>query len=79
MNYFHGEKVAFGVIVHLVLENASKEELQQVLDYCWEIGLPTCLKDLGIMNPTPERLMEVAKTACAEGETIHNMPFPCKR
>lgn len=72
---FHGEKVAFGVIVHLVLENAPKEELDEVLNYCKSMGLPTCLKDLGINDTDRQRLMKVAEVACAEGDTMHNMPF----
>lgn len=74
--YFHGEKVSFGTIVHLVLENTTMEELNTVLKYCWSVGLPTCLKDLGITQVTQEKIMKVAKATCAEGETIHNMPFP---
>ena len=74
--FFHGEKVAFGTIVHLVLENAEDEELNTVINYCKAVGLPTCLADLGVKNVTPERIMQVAKMATAEGETIHNMPFP---
>lgn len=73
--YYHGEKVAFGVIIHLILENAPKSELDEVLAYCRAMGLPTCLKDLGIQNAGRERLMEVAKLACADGDTMHNMPF----
>ncbi|MBF0443943.1 MAG: glycerol dehydrogenase [Oligoflexales bacterium] len=73
--FYHGEKVAFGVIVHLVLENAPMAELKEVLAYCKSVGLPTSLKDLGIANVEKEKLMEVAKAAAAEGETIHNMPF----
>ena len=73
--YYHGEKVAFGVIVHLILENAPSKELDTVIGYCRSVGLPTCLKDLGIVNPSKERLMEVAKATVAEGETIYNMPF----
>lgn len=75
-HFMHGEKVSFGTIVHLVLENAPMEELVRILNYCKSVGLPTCLKDLGITEPTPEKIMAVAKAACAEGETIHNMPFP---
>lgn len=74
-HYMHGEKVSFGTIVHLVLENAPKEELERIINYCKSVGLPTCLKDLGITEVTPEKIMAVAKAACAEGETIHNMPF----
>lgn len=75
-HFWHGEKVAFGTIVHLVLENAPLEELSTVVRYCKSVGLPTCLKDLGITNPTKEKIMKVALAATAEGETIHNMPFP---
>ena len=74
-SYFHGEKVSFGTIVHLVLENAPKEELDQVLAYCHSVGLPTCLADLGVKEVTDEKVRAVAELSCAENETIHNMPF----
>ena len=70
---YHGEKVAFGVLVQLVLENADLEEIQPVIDFCKSVGLPTTLKQLGVKRT--DGLMEVAKASCAEGETIHNMPF----
>ena len=72
---FHGEKVAFGVLVHLVLENAPKAEFEEVLAYCKSVGLPTTLEALGVKEVTDEKVMAVAELACAEGETIHNMPF----
>ncbi|WP_252235179.1 glycerol dehydrogenase [Clostridium sp. CH2] len=74
--YFHGEKVAFGTIAQLVLENAPKEELNQVLDFCLEVGLPVCLSDIGVNTITEDELMEVAKKACIEEESVHSMPFP---
>lgn len=74
--FFHGEKVAFGTIVHLVLENAETSEIETVLDFCRSVGLPTCLKDLGVTTMTPEKIMAVAKQSCAPGESIYNMPFP---
>ena len=73
---YHGEKVAFGTLVQLVLQNAPLEELEEVLEFCTEVGLPTTLADLGVENPTQEQLMEVAKLACADADTLHNMPFP---
>ncbi len=72
--FFHGEKVAFGTTVHLVLENPPKEELETVINYCKAVGLPTNLKALGV-EKIDERLMEVARLSTVEGETIHNMPF----
>ena len=72
---YHGEKVAFGTLVQLVLEDAPRDELEEVIGFCMEVGLPTTLKDLGIEKVDNEKIMEVAKLACAEGDTIHNMPF----
>jgi len=74
--YFHGEKVAFGTIAQLVLENVSTEELNQVLDFCLEVGLPVCLSDIGVDSITEEELMEVAEKACIKEESVHSMPFP---
>jgi glycerol dehydrogenase len=73
--FYHGEKVAFGTLVLLVLENAPKKEFYEALDFCIDVGLPVCLSDLNIKNPTQENLMEVASLACAEGDTMGNMPF----
>jgi glycerol dehydrogenase len=72
---YHGEKVAFGVLVQLVLENAPQNEVRDVLSFCKKLGLPTSFKDMGIENISMEKIYEAAKLACAEGETIYNMPF----
>lgn len=72
----HGEKVAFGTLVQLVLENAPDDEIGMVLAFCRVVGLPTTLAMLGAPNATPKEIMAVAEASCAEGETIHNMPFP---
>ena len=72
---YHGEKVAFGTLVHLVLENAPMAEIQEVLTFCKSIGLPTNLHMLGVKKLNMDKLQEVAEASCAEGETIHNMPF----
>lgn len=72
---YHGEKVAFGTLAQLVLENAPMEEIEEVLDFCASVGLPTTLKQLGIGEIKPEEIMEVAKTAAAKEDTAHNMPF----
>ncbi|MCH4886362.1 glycerol dehydrogenase [Acidaminobacter sp. JC074] len=74
-SYYHGEKVSFGTLVHLVLENAPKSEIEEVIAYCKSVDLPTSLKDLGVEEVTNEKVMAVAKLACAPNETIHNMPF----
>lgn len=72
---YHGEKVAFGVLVQLVLENAPQEEIDTVLKFCRSVGLPTNLHMLGVKEICMDKLYNVAKAATASGETIHNMPF----
>ncbi len=72
---YHGEKVAFGTLVHLVLENAPMKEIQEVLAFCKSVGLPTNLHMMGVKELNMDKLREVAAVSCAEGETIHNMPF----
>lgn len=74
--YFHGEKVAFGTIAQLVLENAPKEEIEEVLEFCLQVGLPVCLEDIGVETITEEELKEVAEKACIKEESIYSMPFP---
>lgn len=73
--YFHGEKVAFGTLAQLVLENSPSEEINEVLDFCIEVGLPVCLTDIGVDNITEEELMKVAEKSCIKEESIHSMPF----
>ena len=76
--YFHGEKVAFGTLAQLCLENAPLEELDEVLHFCLSVGLPVCLADIGVTDLTDEDLMEVARKASIPEESIHSMPFPVK-
>ena len=72
---YHGEKVAFGVLTQLVLENVPAEDLESIIGFCIEVGLPVTFAELGITDPTDEKLMAVATAACAESDTLHNMPF----
>jgi glycerol dehydrogenase len=71
----HGEKVAVGVLVQLVLEDAPTEELREVMDYYRSVGLPTSLKAIGIVEPTEEKLREVAVALLGPASLIHNVPF----
>ncbi|KAB1438151.1 glycerol dehydrogenase [Candidatus Galacturonibacter soehngenii] len=74
--YFHGEKVAFGTLAQLVLENAKVEELEEVLSFCVSVGLPVCLSDIGVSEISEDELRQVAEKSCIKEESIHAMPFP---
>lgn len=73
---YHGEKVAFGTLAQLVLQNSPMEEIETVLNFCQKVGLPVTLAEMGVKEDVDGKIMAVAKATCAEGETIHNMPFP---
>ncbi|MEY4630767.1 MAG: hypothetical protein RIQ81_887 [Pseudomonadota bacterium] len=74
-DFYHGEKVAFGVIVQLVLESAPMQEIEEVLKFSRSVGLPTSLRQIGILNPLPADLLLIGERTCQPGETIHNEPF----
>jgi glycerol dehydrogenase len=73
--YFHGEKVAFGTLVQLVLEGKSRSVIDEVLAFSTEVGLPVTLAEVGLSEMPAGMLRSVAARATAEGETIHNEPF----
>ncbi|WEJ86970.1 MAG: glycerol dehydrogenase [Klebsiella huaxiensis] len=72
---YHGEKVAFGTLTQLILENAPTEELNTVLQLCIDVGLPVTLRQLNVTEDVENKMRKVAELACVKGETIHNMPF----
>ena len=49
-HYLHGEKVAFGLLVQLVLEGSSRTTVEQVLGFSTEVGLPITLAEIGLSN-----------------------------
>jgi len=74
---YHGEKVAYGIITQLVLEQRSHEEINELLDFYKQIGLPSKLRELGITEPlSSEQLREIARVSLSPDGTMGNMPFP---
>jgi glycerol dehydrogenase len=77
----HGEKVAYGILVQLRLEEMiqnnqlATSSRQQLLKFYQEIGLPCSLEDLGLKNITLERLRFCAEIACQESSDLHRLPF----
>jgi glycerol dehydrogenase len=74
--YLHGEKVAFGVLVQLVLEGQPRSVVEEVLRFSTSVGLPVTLAEIGLAQLQPEMLARIAIRSTAKGETIHNEPFP---
>ena len=75
-DYYHGEKVAIGVLAGLFLTDRPSELIDDVYDFCESIELPTTLADIGVGDASDDDLRTVAEAACAEGETIHHEPCP---
>ena len=77
----HGEKVAYGILVQLRLEEMvqgnqlAAASRKQLLKFYTEIGLPKTLEDLGLANVTLAQLREVSAIATQPQSDIHRLPF----
>lgn len=69
----HGEKVAYGTLTQLFLENKPKIMLDKFISFYQALGLPTTLADLKLAKVSYEELLKVGELATQEGETIHQM------
>lgn len=77
----HGEKVAYGILVQLRLEEMLQNNQlaatarQQLLKFYSEIGLPQTLDNLGLGDVTLSQLQRSAEIACNPNSDIHRLPF----
>jgi glycerol dehydrogenase len=74
-SYFHGEKVAFGILAGLFLSVKPESLINEVYGFCRSVELPVTLAQIGIADPTDEELRMVAEGACAPGEFIWHEPM----
>ncbi len=78
----HGEKVAYGILVQLRLEEMvagnrlASAARQQLSQFYRQIGLPETLQDLGLADIRLSDLYRAAEFACRPGSDIHHLPFP---
>ena len=76
----HGEKVAFGTLVHLALEQTvlptleRSVEIDRLAHFFIQIGLPVTLEELHVPDLDASRTT-IAARATIPTETMHNMPF----
>jgi glycerol dehydrogenase len=77
----HGEKVAYGILVQLRLEEMiagnqlALTSRQQLLKFYSEIGLPKSLNDLVLSQITLAELQHAAEITCQPNSDIHRLPF----
>ncbi|MFG6667314.1 glycerol dehydrogenase [Halomonas sp. HNIBRBA4712] len=71
----HGEKVAFGTVAQLILDQTPQAELEEYLELYLALGLPITLKALNLEDASEEDLYRVAEAALKEGESSHNLAY----
>jgi len=75
--FMHGEKVAFGIITQLCLEDEIDVDYRNaVIDFEIAIGLPVTFADINLEGVAHERLAEIGKACAGKGSLCHNHPFP---
>lgn len=73
----HGEKVAFGLMTQLCLEQDwPVEEIYRIVDFLNAVGLPTTFAAMKMQDVSKERLLEFARSVSGEGSFVHNHAFP---
>lgn len=74
--FLHGEKVAFGIISQLCLEeDLDAAEIYRVVDFMIDVGLPVTFADLNMAGVTRDRLIAFGEVAAKEGALAHNHNF----
>jgi glycerol dehydrogenase len=77
----HGEKVAYGILAQLRLEEMAQQSAlaytarQQLIQFYEAIGLPKTLDDMGMAAIAIAEVRRAAEVACADQSDIHHLPF----
>lgn len=77
----HGEKVGFGILVQLRLEEVlggsrlASHARHQLLGFFRSLGLPCDLAELGLARASLPELQQVCDHACRPGSDLHHLPF----
>ena len=75
-SYTHGEKVSFGLCTQLWMEGRPSSEIETVLKWQYDMGLPITLGEVGLDSSDVDSINMVAERTVQDGETVHNSPFP---
>jgi glycerol dehydrogenase len=77
----HGEKVGFGILVQLRLEEQlggnrlAEQARRQLLALFERLGLPVSLPELGLGGTSLEQLEQACRFACRDDSDLHHPPF----
>lgn len=73
-SFYHGEKVAFGLLCQLVLENAPQWQIDELISFYLQVGLPLTLADFNV-EATKENVYIIANKTVNGNALVHNEPF----
>ncbi|MDR3337734.1 MAG: glycerol dehydrogenase [Treponema sp.] len=74
--YMHGEKVSFGLMTQLCLDDSLSIELvEKTAIFLVKAGLPVTLGDIGLGSITREKILEFAVGQTGAGAFVHNHNF----
>jgi glycerol dehydrogenase-like iron-containing ADH family enzyme len=77
----HGEKVGFGILVQLRLEEVlggnqlAGQSRRQLLPLFRQLGLPVSLEELGLAETGLHQLQQICTFACRDDSDLHRLPF----
>ena len=70
----HGEKVAFGTLCLLMLENRPLQEIEEMIRFCEQVGLPTTLGQLGLTGDLRQYANRIAEASLADEASTSACP-----
>ncbi|MEW6624824.1 MAG: glycerol dehydrogenase [Bacillota bacterium] len=74
--YYHGEKVAFFTLVQLVLEGRKQSEINQLINFYKQIGLPTSLRCLGVADLSDNQFLVAIRNTFERVPIVYNILPP---
>jgi glycerol dehydrogenase len=75
-SFMHGEKVAFGILTQLCLDDSVPPSLaEETARFLAKMGLPVCFADLNMDKVSPERLREWSQKFTGKRSLVHNHTF----
>ncbi|MCW5626142.1 MAG: glycerol dehydrogenase [Burkholderiales bacterium] len=72
----HGEQVAFGLLVQLILERRSREFIGDLVAFHRRVGLPVSLRDLGWSGDATAAAARIAQVTWERAPYVRNLTAP---
>ncbi len=69
----HGEKVAYGTLAHMILDNQDDEKVARYIRFYRSIKMPTTLAEMHLQDVSYDDLVRIGEIANQEGDTLRNL------